>query len=151
MLLPGTPAGAKGASKLIHLTGVVEGPTHSGTGEDCSFPSKLNLLEGQRSVGVIHFGKCILFSASDLKYRGSVKLAVGRLSGKLRVGINFLDESQGPVPYGQGPVWKMLGHRRVAEGIRVKRTAGSTPIPTRSNARLEVLLKPSGKFPSQIG
>jgi hypothetical protein len=136
----------------LHLTGVVEGPMHPESGEQCTYPSKLDLLEGGRSVGVIHFRKCILFAATDLKYRGSVELGVGRLSGKLRVGINFTSDAQGQLPWGEGPVWKRVAgssYKKVAEHIRVKNSGEEPPIPTKEGARVEVELKPSRKFPPQ--
>lgn len=144
-------AGAKSAG-TIHLTGVVEGPMHPEGGEGCTYPSGLNLMEGGNSVGTIHFRRCIIFAADDLKYRGSVELTVGRLSGKLRVGINFRSEAQGLLPWGEGPVWKRVpgsSYKKVAERIRVKSTGESPPIPTKEGAQVEVRLKPSGKFPPQ--
>ncbi len=136
------------ASKLVHLSGVVEGPTHPGDGDQfCSYPSKLNLREGEGSVGVVHIRKCLLKSPTDIRYHGWVKLRIGGLSGKLRVSINFYAEAQGQLPYGEGFVTKVAGKKRLVEGIKVKRAAGTTPIPTHDGAELEVLLKPSGRFP----
>lgn len=142
---------AKGAG-TIHLTGVVEGPIRAEHGEQCTHPAELNLMEGGSSVGIIHFRKCILFAATDLKYRGSVELTVGSLSGKLQVGINFTSSAQGADPWGEGPVWKLVPgstYKKVAEHIRVKASGEEPPIPTEDGARVEVLLKPAGKFPPQ--
>lgn len=149
-----SPSGSAGqssasrASKLVHLSGVVEGPTHHGDGyQFCSYPSKLNLHEGESSVGVVHFRKCLLKSPSDIRYHGWVKLSIGRVSGKLRVSINFYAEAQGQLPYGEGLVTKVAGKKRLSEGIKVKAAGGTTPIPTHDGAELEVLLKPSGRLP----
>lgn len=125
---------------------------HPGSGEGCTYPSGLKLLEGNRPVGVINLRRCFLAVATDIKYRGTGELSVGTLSGKLQVGINFTSEAQGLLPWGEGPVWKQVpgsSYKKVAEKIRVKSSGEEPPIPTEEGARVEVLLKPSGKFPQQ--
>ncbi len=152
LAMPAVSAGRSAkapSSKPLPLTGVVEGPTHPGSGESCPYPAELVLLEGQRTVGTMHFRRCFLFAATDIRYHGWVKLEIGRLGGKLRVSINFRANAQGQLPYGEGSATKVVGKRRLAEGIRVKRAAGTLPIPTADNEELEVLLNPSGPFPPQ--
>jgi len=141
-----------GAPKVIHLTGVAEGPTGESKYSHCTFPTELALDEGDRPVGAIHLRACIAVGPV-LRYSGWTKLTVGNMRGKGYLFIRFFSNSKGQLPYAQGHIAKAPaehGSRQTGrkEGIEIKRYSPEAAIPTHSGAKVEVLLRPSGPFPT---
>lgn len=134
---------AAAVAKNIKLTGVIKslagkkGIQHV---ESCErHAASLALFKGKKRVGTFSFHRCSA-PGTEVSYSGTGSLSVGKITGKVQVGLNFsvVPPNFTPAKFGEGHVVKNSVTSTTQEDFRIP----GPDLPNTIGARVTVVLTP---------